>query len=162
MTNPPKQPKYVLGYDRGTWILPERVLLRSYPRSDRDFEYLQGQGIVLVVNLDTQPIDSEYLERYGLTQLHLPVADFTVPSPEQIEEGIRATTESMIRGEPVMMHCGAGLGRSGTLAACLLVEIGCSAEEAIDTVRDRRPGAIETADQEQAVRDWSQSDRHKK
>lgn len=46
----------------------------------------------------------------------------------------------------------AGLGRSGTMAAAYLVATGTSADEAIAILRELRPGSIETAEQEAAVR----------
>ena len=51
------------------------------------------------------------------------------------------------------VHCAAGLGRTGTLAAQLLVLQGVAPDEAILRVRQARPGTIETPAQEQAVSD---------
>jgi hypothetical protein len=56
------------------------------------------------------------------------------------------------RGGRVLLHCRAGLGRTGLLAATLLVELGSSPEVAIDLVRAARPGTVETAAQESYVR----------
>ena len=54
----------------------------------------------------------------------------------------------LARGGRVLLHCMAGRGRSGTIAARLLVESGAmAAPEAIGAVRAVRPGAIETAQQ---------------
>ena len=54
------------------------------------------------------------------------------------------------------MHCGAGIGRTGTMIACYLVDKGFSAEEAIQLVRQARPGSIETREQEQVIHDLAQ------
>lgn len=51
-----------------------------------------------------------------------------------------------------MIHCLGGLGRSGTIAARLLVELGVVPDEAINIVRKARPGAIENNAQETHVR----------
>jgi atypical dual specificity phosphatase len=61
-------------------------------------------------------------------------------------------SETVSNGAAVAVHCGAGLGRTGTLVACYLVAGGLSAEDAIAKVRRLRPGSIETAEQEAAVR----------
>ena len=49
------------------------------------------------------------------------------------------------------IHCRAGLGRSGMIAARLLVERGMAPEQAIIEVRAARPGAIETEAQERWI-----------
>ena len=54
-------------------------------------------------------------------------------------------------GKSVGLHCAAGLGRTGMVAAQFLVAQGLSPSTAIATVRQVRPGSIETAEQEQAV-----------
>ncbi len=54
-------------------------------------------------------------------------------------------------GSRVLVHCKGGLGRAGTIAALMLVELGMTVDEAIRTVRAARPGAIETRAQEAFV-----------
>jgi hypothetical protein len=55
-------------------------------------------------------------------------------------------------GGRALIHCRAGLGRTGLVAACLLVDFGATPQEAIDSVRAARPNTIETAEQERYVR----------
>jgi protein-tyrosine phosphatase len=63
-----------------------------------------------------------------------------------------AVTAGLARGDRIAIHCAAGLGRTGMLVAKLLVDLGMPAGTAIQTVREQRPGAIETAQQEAFVR----------
>jgi ADP-ribosyl-[dinitrogen reductase] hydrolase len=51
----------------------------------------------------------------------------------------------------IVLHCRAGLGRTGTIAARLLVETGTPPDAAIRAIRAARPGAIETPAQEHYV-----------
>ncbi|MCX7144513.1 MAG: hypothetical protein NT123_26490, partial [Proteobacteria bacterium] len=51
-----------------------------------------------------------------------------------------------------LLHCKGGLGRTGTVAAKLLIEFGYSADEAIDIVRNARADTIDTGQQESYVR----------
>jgi protein-tyrosine phosphatase len=59
--------------------------------------------------------------------------------------------DALSRGVRVAVHCGAGLGRSGTLLAAYLVSQGAAPDAAIADVRAARPGSIETDEQEAAV-----------
>ena len=110
----------------------------------------------LLINLHVQPHAPERIARYGMTELHLPVADFTPPTTEQLERGVNAIQSAIDSGTRVAVHCGAGLGRTGTLLACYLVRGGLSPEDAIARVRAVRPGSVETAAQEAAVRAFGQ------
>jgi atypical dual specificity phosphatase len=113
---------------------------------------LVRQGISVVVNLHERRHHPARLTRYGLTEIHLPVADFSAPRFEQLEAGVAAISEAIASGKRVAVHCGGGLGRTGTLLACYLVHKGLPAEEAIAHVRALRPGSVETREQAQAVK----------
>lgn len=63
----------------------------------------------------------------------------------------------LAQGKKVLIHCMGGLGRTGMIAARLLIELGSSPEEAITRVRQARPGSIETRSQEHYVRNWATS-----
>ena len=58
---------------------------------------------------------------------------------------------SLVAGERVVLHCLAGLGRTGMIAARLLVDMGMSPELAVAEVRKVRPRAIQTENQEKYV-----------
>ena len=96
---------------------------------------------------------------------HLPIADVSIPD-ERFETQWDAASEelcSLLRGRlDVLVHCRGGLGRAGTIAARLLVELGMEPKKAIVNVRAARPGAIETTEQQgmrprlRARRRWNQ------
>ncbi len=137
--------------DRGTWLDGRQVLGCAYPRREAVLAEVARQGVSLLINLHERPHDPAPLARQGLTELHLPVADFTPPSPAQLEHGVSAIVAAVAAGERVAVHCGAGLGRTGTLLACYLVYGGLDAATAITQVRALRPGSIETRAQGAAV-----------
>jgi hypothetical protein len=128
-----------------------------------DLDVIASWGARLVLTL-VEPAELEELQvpdlghevrRRGMDWRHLPVPDYSVPTPtfekqwETHGEEIRALLRS--RGD-ILVHCKGGLGRAGMIAARLLVELGMPPEQAIREVRRARKDAIETRDQEALVR----------
>lgn len=96
----------------------------------------------------------EMAEAVGLEWHHLPIPDMDVPGwrfgRRWVYSGLRLR-RVLRQGGRVVLHCRAGLGRAGTVAAHLLVELGVPAAEAVSQVRNARRGAIQTGAQEQHV-----------
>jgi atypical dual specificity phosphatase len=137
--------------DRGNWLYQDRLLACAYPWGTDGLADLAAQGVDVVVNLHERGHDPARLSRLGLTEVHLPVADGTAPSAEQLTHGVRAIDRALMEEKRVAVHCAAGLGRTGTLLACYLVSTGLDATAAIARVREARPGSVETADQQAAI-----------
>ncbi len=88
----------------------------------------------------------------GLDLLQVPVPDQGVPGIGTARELVRWCEEGVAAGERVVVFCMGGLGRSGTIAACFLVDRGLTPPEAISAVRrSRGPRAVETRAQEEFV-----------
>ena len=141
--------------DPGAWLEEGRVFACRYPRGEPALAGLARRGISILVNLHERGHDPSRLARHGLVEVHVPVKDFSAPSPEQTARGIAAITKAVAAGERVAVHCGGGLGRTGALLACYLVHQGWEAEAAIAQVREARPGSVETASQVAAVKAYA-------
>lgn len=140
------------------WMINGEVAGHQAPSSEQDIIWLKEQGILALVRmaeLHRAKVDSVQIKRIGLSDCHEPTADFTAPKQAQIDRMISFIIGSLAEGRPVGISCGAGLGRTGTILACYLVKRCLSSEEAIGEVRKRRPGSIETKEQEMAIRTYA-------
>lgn len=123
---------------------------------NNDLDQLQEYGIRAVVSLTTLSLDRDVLRDRGIAYLHLPVEDMQPPTLEEVVEFMGFITDVEQQGRPVVVHCGAGLGRTGTMLACYLVHQGKSTEDSLITLRQIRPGSVETLGQEQSIENYAQ------
>ena len=146
----------------GLTILPGR---RDLGRNlDEDLDLLESEGIAAVVVLVPRPELASYgvpdlvdaLEAREFEVRELPILDQKVPTATDLRELTRWLRQRLVAGDRVLIHCVGGLGRTGTVAACTLIERGLGADEAIAAVRAARTSrAIETKLQEDFVRNWT-------
>lgn len=152
----------------GLTILPgkhgvsTRYPKRTYRRDiDEDFASLALAGVrrlMLLVEDDelvrwSDPCIVERGAVRGVQVLRHPIADGHPPADLAEMRRILGEVRAGRAAGDVAVACMGGVGRTGTVAACALVEAGMEADAAIATVRSvRHPQAVETAAQEAFVR----------
>ncbi len=139
-----------------SWVIEGELAAMAMPDfAAGDLAELCRRGIGAVVNLSRQHWPGRAAEDSGLAYKHLPVPDFSPPLPEQVEEFVTFCDENIAQGTAVAVHCLVGKGRTGTMVACYFVHRGTASQEAINEIRRKRPGSIETASQERAVHEFA-------
>lgn len=101
----------------------ERLWRGSAP-SEAGYRALVAHGIHTVVDLRAEDLSAAALaqpERAGLHVVRMPIRDGQTPDGRQVDQFLRVVADA--RG-PVFVHCGAGVGRTGSMTAAYLVRTG--------------------------------------
>jgi len=95
------------------------------------------------------------------THTRVSIPDLGVPSVEQMNETLELIEGSLAGGETVYFHCWGGVGRTGTVLGCLLIERGTPHAEVFDVISEMRSGTLrahrqapETEEQREFVLNW--------
>jgi atypical dual specificity phosphatase len=120
---------------------------------DDELPVLFADGVRAVVCLLNYPGDDAVYRSAGFDFHLMPVRDGGVPTAAQTMGFLRFMNEQTSRRRPTVVHCEAGLGRTGTAIASYLIATGMAPEAAILKVRSVQPRAIETRSQVDFLRD---------
>ena len=135
-----------------TWWIDSPYILGSDNPTTGTLEELRREGFAVLISLlreeeQAPKYDLELIEQMGFVRHNIPVKDFNPPTVEQLNEFIRIVDE-LPPGTRIIIHCQAGIGRTGTFAAAYWISRGMSVAEAVSFVRKVRWHAIETSEQE--------------
>ena len=145
-----------------SWLIEGEIAGMAKPASSvYDFEFLKENSFEAIVSLTEFPLNEALVEEFGFSVKHLPVRDFEAPTLEQVKDFIAFAEKARVEGKKLVVHCDAGIGRTGTVLACYLVSKGYNAAKAIEEVRVKRPGSVETIEQEELVMKYEDQGRHK-
>jgi protein-tyrosine phosphatase len=147
----------------GSW--PGKLAILARPRGgdwlEDEVHHWENRGFDVVVSLlvpdEAAEFDLEDEEKYcrlnGIQYMSLPVPDRGVPgSREAVLELVSRLDRQLADGKTVGIHCRQGIGRSGLLAACLLVSIGLSPKAAFERLSQARGRPVpETSEQRRWV-----------
>ena len=157
------------------WVLPGRLLAGEYPGGESPeltrarVSRLIEAGVTSFLDL-TQPRERapyDALLPAGIDYLRKPIPDHGLPAQPADMAAILAQLREALRSERVIyLHCRAGIGRTNTVAGCLLAEQGFSGDGALAELNRlwrlsgrsaEWPTIPETPEQADYVRRWTPS-----
>ena len=145
--------------DNFSWLIENKLAGSAVPTSIDEVEWAVKQGIKSIVTIREEPLDENWIK--DVNYLHILSNDMGVPEFVDLGSAVDFIHRRITNNEPVMVHCLAGLGRTGTILACYLVKYqNMSADEAIQKVREARSGSIQSYPQEEIIFRFSKSLQH--
>jgi len=133
-----------------SWLEQGKVAGSARPEAESELAALKNEGINAIVSLTGTPLNPGVVRKFGFDYLHAHISG--APAADQLQHIIEFVQQQNSKGKAVLVHCGEGKGRTGTVLAAYLVYHGSNADEAIRSIREKRPGSIQTPEQENAVR----------
>src|SRR5437763_4148749 len=134
-----------------TWVDRPHLAALALPESADDLAWLRRNGVDVLVSLTEDPISRHWVNDAGMIAVNVPVPDMEPPTDRQLDHLLDTIRKANAARMGVAVHCGAGLGRTGTVLAAYFVARGLTPKEAVAKGRDLRPGSVETAEQERAI-----------
>jgi protein-tyrosine phosphatase len=139
------------------------LVVGAYPLDEDDVAALARDGIRRVLNLtedaEYRPGDRRAVEQAlsaaGIEERRLRLPDYGGLPPEALDAAAREINAWLDDGARTYLHCRAGWQRSAAVAAGVVaLRTGCDIDDALDSVRRRKPSADPLPHQREDVRRW--------
>ena len=142
--------------DNFSWLIEGKLAGSAIPTSFEEIKWLVDGGVNSIVTVREESLDDDWIK--NINYLHIHSNDMGVPEFEDLIKAVDFIHQRITNNEPVMVHCLAGLGRTGTILACYLIKYQkLSADDSIQKVRESRPGSIQSFPQEEIIFQFEKS-----
>ena len=142
--------------DNFSWLIEGKLAGSAIPTSFEEIKWLIDGGVKSIVTVREESLDDDWIK--NINYLHIHSNDMGVPEFEDLIKAVDFIHQRITNNEPVMVHCLAGLGRTGTILACYLIKYQkLSADNSIQKVRESRPGSIQSFPQEEIIFQFEKS-----
>ncbi len=136
-----------------SWVAPGLAVGGSF--RPVQVEGLRELSIRRVVDVRAESCDdSELLARHGIELLHLPTPDMAPLDRSSLVRGVEFVCDGLERSDAVLIHCEHGIGRSASLACCVLMARGFTLKEAMGMLVRGRARVAPSPAQIDALIDW--------
>jgi protein tyrosine/serine phosphatase len=121
-------------------------LYRGAQPTAKGFRLLARMGIHTVLDLRAEggraTWEGTFVRSLGMQYMHVPLAGYLAPTPEQIDAALRILQDSAMA--PVFVHCRRGADRTGTIVALYrIVHDHWTNQQALDEARRMRMASRE-------------------
>jgi atypical dual specificity phosphatase len=134
-----------------SWVIEKRLAGSGMPVNLPQLLWVAKNGIRSVITVRERPLPTSWLANTGqeLEYLHLKVDDFCAPTLESLRSTVQYIDQEISEEKPVLVHCAAGKGRTGTILAAYLMkkDPNLSSVDAIKKIRVLRPGSVQSEEQ---------------
>jgi atypical dual specificity phosphatase len=145
-----------------SWVIENKLAGSGTPMTLEQYRWLIKNNIRSIVTVREFPLPEKWLydsekdtsikEDYRFEY----VKDYGVPTLEELDSIVDYIDFKIMKeNKPLLVHCAAGKGRTGTiLAAYLLKKRNISSLDAIKKIRIIRPGSIQSKIQEETIHEY--------
>lgn len=143
------------GFD---WLIPGQLGGSPMPGIvddiDRDLDALERVGLSTLITLTEKTLPEPKLRARRIEPIHFPIVDMEAPELVAAADLCRLVEVRLDDGKVVVMHCKAGVGRTGTMLASYLIWKGATAREALARVRGVNPRWVQSTQQEEFLEEF--------